>query len=174
MTAKHSPEDSGGAALALASARPQAEPPIAWPEELRQFQTEAWVHWLMLGLAGSVLAAAACLQIRGHSQVIIPWVNVPLPPMCQFQALFGIDCPGCGLTRCFISLAHGDLGGAWRYNPAGMLFFGVVAAQLPYRLVQLWRIRQGLPQFDCNLVAARVLLAFALALLLQWVIRMLW
>jgi hypothetical protein len=39
-------------------------------------------------------------------------------PACMFKVLFGIDCPGCGMTRAFFALLRGDLAGSLTYNPA--------------------------------------------------------
>ena len=35
---------------------------------------------------------------------------------CLFKSIFGIACPGCGLTRGFRALFHGDLYSAFSYN----------------------------------------------------------
>ena len=47
---------------------------------------------------------------------------------------FGIDCPGCGLTRSFIHLAHAEPLAAWELNPLSWLLFGYVVAQIPLAL----------------------------------------
>lgn len=39
---------------------------------------------------------------------------------CYFKATLGIPCPGCGLTRAFLSLLEGDPASAFFYHP---LFF---------------------------------------------------
>lgn len=53
-------------------------------------------------------------------------------PMCPTAAIFGIPCPGCGLTRATLALFHGDLGGALRYHPlvflATPMYFGVIGS----------------------------------------------
>lgn len=36
---------------------------------------------------------------------------------CPFQFLFHIDCPGCGITRAYISLFRLDLRAAFSYHP---------------------------------------------------------
>lgn len=36
---------------------------------------------------------------------------------CPFQAILGISCPGCGMTRAFLSLAHLDISKAFYYHP---------------------------------------------------------
>ena len=118
-----------------------------------------------------VLLAAATLQIQGEEQVTIPAVGVTLPPTCTARRFLGIDCPGCGLTRCFISIAHGDLGRAWKFNPAGILLFGFVAAQIPYRAMQMWRISNGRNPLRFNRLTVWLLYVIAGGLFVQWLIR---
>lgn len=127
-------------------------------------------HWIFLGLAVIPLALAAVLQAPGGESVVIPILNVPLPELCTFKRLVGVDCPGCGLTRCFISLAHGDVVAAWRYNPAGILLFAAAVFQIPFRVFQLARMRRGLPAWRSRALDA-CLLFIAIALFVQWVFR---
>jgi hypothetical protein len=98
----------------------------------------------------------------------VPVVNKPLPGTCTFQNVTGVPCPGCGLTRSFISITRGNLADAWRYNPAGMLFFAVVAFQIPYRLVQIARIRRGLPEFQWVSLDRWVVIGLVAMLLIHW------
>ena len=35
---------------------------------------------------------------------------------CVFHLLTGLNCPGCGISRMFLSLAKGDLSAAFQYN----------------------------------------------------------
>ncbi len=35
---------------------------------------------------------------------------------CVWQRIFGIPCPGCGMTRAYVSLLHGDIKKAFEYN----------------------------------------------------------
>lgn len=44
-------------------------------------------------------------------------------PLCWFHYFFHLDCPGCGLTRSFLSLARGDFLAAFHYNAAGPLVY---------------------------------------------------
>lgn len=36
---------------------------------------------------------------------------------CPFRLLFGIPCPGCGMTRAFLCLLRLDIRGAFHYHP---------------------------------------------------------
>ena len=40
---------------------------------------------------------------------------------CPFRLLTGIDCPGCGLTRAFLSAFRLDFRAAFRYHPLFLL-----------------------------------------------------
>ena len=54
-------------------------------------------------------------------------------PACPFHAMTGLNCPGCGLTRGFNALAHGDILGALHYNlllPVFAFFFGYLGLSL--------------------------------------------
>lgn len=71
---------------------------------------------------GGVVAAVA-----GASAV---WYFEPgsgFLPACPLFALTGFACPGCGMTRGFHALFHGDIVGALDYNallPLVAVFFG--------------------------------------------------
>jgi hypothetical protein len=96
-------------------------------------------QWFMLVLAIVVIAAAFILRFGQGSGLRLPWTGVTLPPLCTSRLLFGIECPGCGLTRSFVALASGDFVAAWHYNRVGWLLALAVLAQIPYRV---WRLRQ--------------------------------
>jgi hypothetical protein len=38
-------------------------------------------------------------------------------PLCPFRALTGLNCPGCGTTRCLHQLLHGNIVAAFKLNP---------------------------------------------------------
>jgi hypothetical protein len=73
------------------------------------------------------------------------WLKLGMAwPGCWVRRLTGLPCPTCGATRCAMSLAHGDLAGAWRDNPlificyTGTLLINLYAAAvLLFRLPRL-------------------------------------
>jgi len=129
-------------------------------------------HRVLLVLSGGVLILAAVLSVRGQSQVEVPVIGLALPELCMMRRTWGIDCPGCGLTRCFIAVAHGDLASAWSFNPAGVWLFLIVAFQVPFRAYQLWRIRRGQPELMLSRTAQVVLGIFVVGLIAQWALRL--
>jgi hypothetical protein len=90
----------------------------------------------------------------------------------MLRRVTGMSCPGCGLTRCFISLAHGDIAAAWSFNPAGLWLFAIIAAQLPLRSYQLWRINHGRRELQLAHYGTIAFGVFLVALLSQWVLRL--
>lgn len=144
-------------------------PPTPGPPAARESYHQAW-------LALSVAVLAICLLIPAPDPmgaIRLPLVDVPLPTVCMMKRRFGVDCPGCGLTRCFLSMAHGRFAAAWDYHPAGAGLFLLVIAQVPYRAYQCWRLRRWgtelkhwtLGVLPCLLIAA---------VFVHWVLRVFW
>lgn len=42
---------------------------------------------------------------------------IKITSLCPIKATTGLDCPGCGITRMFVALFHGNIYQAFRYNP---------------------------------------------------------
>jgi hypothetical protein len=60
--------------------------------------------------------------------------HIELPPICSFQALFDLPCPGCGLTRSLVAAAHGDLAGSWAWHRLGAVTLLYILLQALFRL----------------------------------------
>lgn len=60
--------------------------------------------------------------------------------VCIFKNLFGVPCPGCGLTRGFISILRLDFKSALRYN---ILSVPIFAALVIYTLLLFFDIAFG-------------------------------
>ena len=48
-----------------------------------------------------------------------------LPSICPFYNLTGLPCPGCGLTRAFVCLGHGQWRESLHWHPLGWLIYAV-------------------------------------------------
>ena len=134
--------------------------------------TEIGLHVGLCVLAVTVLLAAFMLSIEEGQRVVLPIVDIPLPELCTAKRLLGIDCPGCGLTRCFISVSQGRVNDALRYHPAGLLWFSILVFQIPYRSIQLWRIRGGYSEYNLHTVGTYIVIAAFLLTIGQWLVRM--
>jgi len=49
-------------------------------------------------------------------ETVLLYVILNINIGCFFRNIFGICCPGCGLTRAFLSIFNFDLIGAFKYN----------------------------------------------------------
>lgn len=88
-------------------------------------------------------------------------------PVCPLFALTGLACPGCGMTRGFHSLFHGDIISAIDFNalvPVWAVIFGYVFVSLALMAVR----GKGLPIWPTN---PRFLWAFMIVLLTFGVLR---
>jgi hypothetical protein len=131
-----------------------------------------FLHWTVWLAAIGVLAAAVILEVSDETTVTVPVLNYTLPELCYWRTMFGMDCPGCGLTRCFISAAHGDVAAAWHYNPMGLLLFAAVVVQIPFRPWQLWRLATRRGELR-TLELPYVMLGLSVLLIVQWFWRLL-
>jgi hypothetical protein len=141
------------------------------PEVRLVRSVDTTTHWLFLVMSSGVLMAALVLDVRGTEHVVLPLLDATLPGTCTFRIWFGSGCPGCGLTRCFVSLAHGDVAGAWSFNPAGILLFGIVLAQIPYRAAQIWRVRHGWNEWQLGYIAQWSVVVLVVLMSVQWILR---
>jgi Protein of unknown function (DUF2752) len=145
--------------------------PAAAPVFERHARSEITYHLVLLALCAGTILLACLLSVREQTQVVLPVLNWPLPELCLSRRALGWSCPGCGLTRCFIAFARGDVASAWSFNPAGVLLFVLVAVQIPYRAWQVWRIARGHTAVTPSRLAQLPLIAAAVALVVQWLLR---
>lgn len=60
-----------------------------------------------------------------------------LPHFCLFHKLFGIECPLCGITRAFCSIANADLNQAYNLNIASFIVAAFFVLQIPLRVISI-------------------------------------
>jgi hypothetical protein len=77
------------------------------------------------GIAAGPAAAPAVLALGGlcAAFVLTPTDVSAAPAVCPFRLATGLPCPGCGLTRSWTALAHGEFRTAFRANLFGPLAF---------------------------------------------------
>lgn len=123
-------------------------------------------HGFFLALATVIAVLAWSLEVRPDERVAFRgFSHWPLPHSCYSRAVFGVPCPGCGLTRSFVYLARGNWQAAWQEHRLGWLVAGIVALQFPYRL---WALLQ------CGSVALSPRYATAFAVVLAIVMFVNW
>ena len=95
--------------------------------------------WI-LALALTAIAGAFVLDLSPDGLIYLTLHNLgwklQLPEMCMSRRIFGISCPGCGLTRSFVAMAHGEFHLAIQANPMGPVLFVLCWAQIPYRILR--------------------------------------
>jgi hypothetical protein len=124
----------------------------------------------MLALALLTLVAALLLEVRADDRVAFAaWPSHPLPETCGCRVVLGIPCPGCGLTRSFVHLAHGRWVQSWHAHHSGWLLAGALLFQLPYRFAALCWPARGLLGERFRLCFGPVLIALLIA---NWLITL--
>jgi hypothetical protein len=93
----------------------------------------------MLMIAVGIVLLAFLFQVGADGRVFISGLpEFPLPSTCMSYSWFGVKCPGCGLTRSVVHLAHGNWRESWRYHRLGWLMAAAILLQFPYRILGLW------------------------------------
>lgn len=91
-------------------------------------------------LALAVVVLAASMTMDGD-QSVVSVLGHPVPTLCLWRQLTGMRCPGCGLTRSFVFMGGGHPLDALRAHALGPAMWIFIAAQIPYRVMRLWRTR---------------------------------
>jgi hypothetical protein len=115
--------------------------PAADSERERLVRQRRDRHRTMLWVAVVVVILSFALRLGDSGNVALIWPGLQMPTVCGSRALFGIDCPGCGLTRSFVALASGDIRQSLDYHRLGWLLALAVLAQIPYRIFALRELR---------------------------------
>ncbi len=86
---------------------------------------------LRLAAIGAILGAVALAVVLPYSpgDRLLSIGGQTLPTLCLSRSVLGISCPGCGLTRSWVALAHGDIDGSLRDHPLGALVMAYLLLQ---------------------------------------------
>jgi uncharacterized protein DUF2752 len=118
--------------------------------------------WLVL-LASSAVFLVSAIWRPPDEPIII---------LCPFRALTGLLCPGCGMTRAFCALGHGELRRAIGFNALSpLLFLAFIVAWIgaASTLLNLHRVRAVVMRLRPTPTAAVCILALVMV---WWVVRL--
>lgn len=92
-------------------------------------------------------------------------------PLCPMRHLFGVPCPGCGLTRATESLFRGEVAAALAFHPMVPIVLPVVA----WMLIRVTLVSAGILRSDSfdplDRVPKAVWVGFVVVLLVVWIVR---
>ncbi len=127
-------------------------------------------HGIILTGALIIMLLSFFLRVNDSNQVLVPGISRPIPESCLTKMYWGIDCPGCGMSRAFICISAGQFGTAQQFNSASFVVYLFIALQIPWHSMQLLRIRSGVGPVDAwwTIVPALVVIAI---LVVCWIWR---
>lgn len=67
--------------------------------------------------------------------ILICILGIKIP--CPFYMLTGLYCPGCGVTRCILSILKLDFYAAFRYNPLVFILLPFIFIYVVYK-IYIW------------------------------------
>lgn len=140
------------------------------PSPSREPSGERWRHWELLSICLVAVVAAFLLDVRDDRCVVgRVGSGFALPPLCASRAIFGVDCPGCGLTRSIVHLAHRRWHESFAAHRLGWLMGLAILLQLPYRTICLLRADGNpVPRF----IRRTFTVSVVVALLGNWAVKM--
>lgn len=98
-------------------------------------------HREMLVITGLAVLLAFILKVADGERVYFTGLpDHPLPPSCLSYHVFGVKCPGCGLTRSLVYLRQGNWQASYQMHRLGWLMAAAILLQLPYRMLSLRRL----------------------------------
>jgi hypothetical protein len=118
---------------------------------------------------------AVCALALCAARVLSPAHIEHGPILCPFRAVTGLPCPGCGLTRCWVYLTHGQLEHAVRANafgiPLAILAVGAILWRLTTPLLRRAGLVSGPPDIPGMMASRRAILFLWLPWLAFAVVR---
>lgn len=132
--------------------------PEAGRAPLAQFTTGRWrARGVLLGLT-AVFVVAALWDPADELRVTL----------CPFRALTHHPCPGCGMTRAFCALAHGELWRAIQLNPFSPLLFLAALLAWARAAAEVFRVKRLRSAFNSLPRPTPFVTGAMLALVLTW------
>jgi Protein of unknown function (DUF2752). len=114
----------------------------------------------MKSTAKKLLAAAAVIAAAVVAGVITSRL---FGTICMFKALTGYPCPGCGMTRAWWAVLHGNFTDALYWHPLFPLVPVLIAALTVYAFVKKPLLRK---------IAEITLIVICVVFIVVWVVRL--
>jgi hypothetical protein len=116
--------------------------------------------------------ARAVLIFAGLSAVFIVSVmwrppDNPSLILCPFRLLTGLPCPGCGMTRAFCAIGHGELWRAVRFNLLSPAVFLAAIAVWIYAAATVFKFDKA-RSFFLRLLPGALVTKILFALVIVW------
>ena len=113
-----------------------------------------------------IILVVAALLVFGFIYYAIDPSTSTVFPRCSFLSLTGYKCPGCGSQRAIHALMHGDVVGAFKYNPLLLIAIPWIALCL-YGETQ----RKCNPRLYARINAPLLMWIFLVLVVLWWLLR---
>ncbi len=149
---------------------------VSNPKAAKPTQTAAIWLWLLASIA--VLFLSFMFEVTGERCVVVRGWGAQLPESCAMYSRFGLNCPGCGLTRSFVYMSAGEVGNALKVNPVGILGYLFLLMQIPIAAALLLPPEKRRPwislHWERTIVWANqwVIVWLMIALCVQWIVRL--
>jgi hypothetical protein len=86
--------------------------------------------------SSKLVAGARLVQAASASALALSFIfgvgSLPKMDLCLFHATTGLQCPGCGMTRAFCAISHGQFSLAWGLNPVSFHIYALAVLGLAY------------------------------------------
>src|ERR1700730_3597558 len=90
-------------------------PATSFPRQTRVWDRLQWIAGLLGNLFfPATFVALALMRTESLDK---------MPVVCVYRILFGVRCPGCGMTHAFCAVLHGHFASAFVYNPLVIIAF---------------------------------------------------
>ena len=103
---------------------------------MKRLNPDQTFHLAIFLLSTCVILASVILT---PGPELVSLFGYGIPRVCLWKRVTGLDCPGCGLTRSFTYMGHGQILEAFRYHRLGPFFWSFVVGLIPWHGVKLAR-----------------------------------